>query len=139
MTARAASAHAMLEKMVGSRHYAVRVPIPSDFDIGTVSCVHVYACFVALRARSLVVYRPVRFSCSDIWMIVHSACDMWGAQSHTSLFLPKAGQNASRARSPRDAGHFPPKWDCPAQSGTVGQSATSTYNLLLHTSLYQRC
>ena len=38
-------------------------------------------------------------------------------------FLPKAGQNASRARSPRDAGHFPPKRDCPAQSETVGQSA----------------
>ena len=86
------------------------------------TCVHVYACFVALRARSYVVYRPVRFSCSDICTIVHPACDMWGAQSHTSVFCPKRDKMRPAKRSPRDAGHFPPKRDCPAQSGTVGHS-----------------
>ena len=46
------------------------------------------------------------------------ACDMWGAQSHTSLFCPKVSA---------DTGHFPPKRDCPAQSGTVGQSACMSH------------
>ena len=47
VTARAASAHAMLQKMVGSRHYAVRVPIPLRFwhrNSVMCTCVHVYAC-----------------------------------------------------------------------------------------------
>ena len=59
VTARDASAHAMLQKMVGSRHYAVRVPIPSDFGIGTVSCVHVYMC-----SRSLSLYVRGPLSCT---------------------------------------------------------------------------
>ena len=129
MTARAASAHAMLQKMVGSGHYAVRVPIPSDFGIGTVSCVHVYAYFVALRARSFVVYRPVRFSSSDICTIVHSACDMWGAQSHTSLFCPKRDKMrpAQGLRGTRDI--FP-------QSGTVPPKAGRLDTLLTRIDTY---
>ena len=75
----------------------------------------VYMCFVALRARSFVAYRPVWFSCSDICTIVHSACDMWGAQSQTSLFSPKRDKMrpAQGLRRTRDI--FP-------QSGTVGHS-----------------
>ena len=107
MTARAASAHAMLQKIVGSRHYAVRVPIPSDFGIGTVSCVHVYACFVALRARSFVVYRPVRFSCSDI-MHDSALCmrHVGRAVAHVT-FSPKRDCVPRKVSAGR--GTFPPK------------------------------
>ena len=113
--------------------YAVRgVPIPSDFGIGTVSCVHVYACFVALRAPSFVVYRPVRFSCSDICTIVtlHATC---GARSRTRHFFAQSGTkcvprkvSAGRGTFSPKAGLSRPKRDCPAQSGTVGQSEIET-------------
>ena len=111
MTARAASAHAMLQKMVGSRHYAVRVPIviPSDFGIGTVSCVHVYACFVALRARSFVVYRPVRFSCSEI-MHDSALCmrHVGRAVAHVTFF-PQSGTKCVPRKVCAGRGTFPPK------------------------------
>ena len=42
-----------------------------------------------------------------------------------TTFSSKAGQTASRSRLVRDTGQFPPKRDCPAQSGTVGQSVSA--------------
>ena len=46
-------------------------------------------------------------------------------------FSSKVGQTASRSRLVQEAGQFLSKRDCPAQSGTVGQSVIIVANILM--------